>query len=195
MEGWTTVDSRKKRVDGRPSEVRTTTASLPAVKGPAKQLDPLQAMDAAWEESVLKAEAAAAADSDPAVQENLPTVVPESLGALEPQADNSPRKQQDKTKRASRVKRPRLQAAELPHLEPETVQKFLQQLENKYPDNDVVQLQALVDHLLVTFRNVQHITLPQVHNCSDACILHLAILLLSITEPCRLLMKQPCFSL
>lgn len=192
MEGWTTVDSRKKRVDGRPSEVRATTATPSAVKGPAKLMDPLQAMDAAWEESVLKAEAAAV--SDPAVQEILPTTVPESLGASQHQADSSPRKQHDKTKRASRVKRPRMQTAELPHLEPETVQKFLQQLEHKYPDNDVVQLQALVDHLLVTFRNVQHITLPQVHDRSDACTMHLALLILSKGQARRLLMVTACFS-
>ncbi|KAK9855186.1 hypothetical protein WJX84_007309 [Apatococcus fuscideae] len=140
-------------------------------KGPAQHIDPLQAMDAAWRErSILKA--AATAEADPTGVTSSTAAVRERLGGVEPQADHSsPRKQQDKVKsRAPKVKRPKLQTAELPRLEPESVQAFLQQLEKKYPGNHVVQLQALVDHLLVTFQNAQHITLPQINQALlDAC--------------------------
>lgn len=155
MDGWTTVDSRKKRPEIRQPEPRTTTASANA-----QQLDPLQAMDEAWRErSSLKA---APGDSDQSVEEKLLAAVSERLGGVEPQASSSPRKHQEKARhRAPKVKRLRPQS-ELPRLEPETVQAFLQQLEQKYPGNDAVQLQALVDHLLVTFKNVLHIALPQV---------------------------------
>ncbi|KAK9833138.1 hypothetical protein WJX74_008294 [Apatococcus lobatus] len=172
MEGWTKVDSRsKKRADVRQPEASFSTAVSSAAPGPAQHIDPLQAMDAAWRErSILKA--AATAEADPTGVTSSTAAVRERLGGVEPQADHSsPRKQQDKVKsRAPKVKRPKLQTAELPRLEPESVQAFLQQLEKKYPGNHVVQLQALVDHLLVTFQNAQHITLPQINQALlDAC--------------------------
>lgn len=147
---WTTVDTRKKRQDIRQPEARAAAAVSASPKG---RVDPLKAIDAAWrQQSAAKQEETTLLQA----QQQASTA-----GGLDeqrfdtPQTDAAPpAKQPAKAKqKPPKVKRARVQSPELPHLEADTIELLLQQLEQKYPGDDSIQLQALVDHLLITFRN------------------------------------------
>ncbi len=158
QDSWTTVDNRKKKQEVRQSEARTAQSSKP-VK--STELDPLQAIDASWkEESAARSQDSSQHQAHTA--SSLPDIPQGTAVDVEGQAA-LPGKQPVKTKqRQHKAKKAKAPPPDLPSLEAEETQLFLEQLQHKYPSNDTVQLQALVDHLLMKFKHVTQTSFDQV---------------------------------
>ena len=154
---WTTVDFKRRRQDSRQQE--TQNASIkPAAH---TRLDPLQQIDAAWQE-----ETAAKSHEHKSQQPNSKGFSTEAQGRFVNSQEEVSRskKQSMKAKpKQQKSKRHKPQPPEQPCLEARSTQLFLQQLEQKYAGNDTVQLQALIDHLLIKFKDAPQNSMQEVN--------------------------------